>query len=98
MRSVTYSRGSAIHHDEPFVVRDALQDDRFADNPLVTYDPRVPFYAGVLLRVPSPTFRRLVALTLCPLMTQSEHKVKGEAMKERPHPPELSRRGHSARW
>ena len=32
------------------MVNDALQDDRFADNPVVVGDPHVRFYAGVPLR------------------------------------------------
>jgi ribonuclease BN (tRNA processing enzyme)/CheY-like chemotaxis protein len=40
----------AILGDAPLVVTDALQDDRFAENPAVVGDPRVRFYAGVPLK------------------------------------------------
>lgn len=42
--------GHAILSNEIFLVRDARIDPRFEDNPLVTDDPRVVFYAGIPVR------------------------------------------------
>jgi phosphoribosyl 1,2-cyclic phosphodiesterase/CheY-like chemotaxis protein len=39
----------AILDSAPLIVSDALQDDRFADNPVVVGDPHVRFYAGIPL-------------------------------------------------
>lgn len=44
--------GHAINQQEIMVVPDATLDDRFHDNPLVTGETNVRFYAGVPLRSP----------------------------------------------
>jgi serine/threonine-protein kinase len=43
--------GHCINHQDPLVVEDTLLDPRFSDNPLVTGDPFLRFYAGVPLLV-----------------------------------------------
>ncbi|HAA33166.1 MAG TPA: histidine kinase, partial [Cyanobacteria bacterium UBA8553] len=36
----------AILQTDPLIVPNALEDDRFSTNPLVTDDPKIRFYAG----------------------------------------------------
>jgi signal transduction histidine kinase/CheY-like chemotaxis protein len=48
-RSISFC-GHAIIEDNIFIIRDALCDPRFADNPLVAGEPHIRFYAGQPLK------------------------------------------------
>ncbi|MDN2482687.1 sensor domain-containing diguanylate cyclase [Vibrio astriarenae] len=43
--------GHAILNDDLFIIPDARQDPRFSDNPLVTGEPNIRFYAGYPLKL-----------------------------------------------
>lgn len=52
-RDVAFCAHAILTPDLPFVVPNALEDERFHDNPLVVGAPNVIFYAGIPIRHPS---------------------------------------------
>jgi EAL domain-containing protein (putative c-di-GMP-specific phosphodiesterase class I)/GGDEF domain-containing protein len=65
--------GHTILQRDPLIVNDALEDLRFADNPLVTGDPGVRFYAGF----PLITSNGFVLGSLCAI-SRRPHQLTSE--------------------
>jgi diguanylate cyclase (GGDEF)-like protein len=65
--------GHTILQRDPLIINDALLDPRFADNPLVTGDPQVRFYAGF----PLLTVNGFVVGSLCAI-SRRPHQLNEE--------------------
>jgi len=65
-----------VHQEKIMVIRDTLRDDRFADNPVVTGDMKIRFYAGYPLMVPSEVGGQVCIGTLCLLDQKSRYFSK----------------------
>lgn len=72
--------GHAILQEQSFVVEDAHVDERFADNPLVTGDPTVRFYAGY--PVHAPDGRRIGTLCLIDKKPRSFSASEEQTLKD----------------
>ena len=72
--------GHTMLGTEVFVIPDALEDERFADNPLVTDSPNIRFYAGC----PISSIEGYNLGTLCIIDTKPRHFTEDdlEALKD----------------
>lgn len=69
----------AIKQEDTFIVEDALADDRFKDNPLVTRGIRLRFYAGAPIL--SPTGQRLGTICVIDKRPKTLLPKQAEALK-----------------
>jgi diguanylate cyclase (GGDEF)-like protein len=67
--------GHAILSDDIMHIHDALEDARFADNPLVLGEPKIRFYAGCPLTVGSHKMGTLCLIDTRPRPFSSEEKL-----------------------
>lgn len=74
--------GHAILGDEIFIIPNAIEDERFADNPLVVNDPKIRFYAGCPLTVNG---HKMGTLCLIDPVARSFSAQDVEALKDLAH-------------
>lgn len=72
--------GHAIIEERAFIVEDTLKDPRFADNPLVTGEPHIRFYAGY--PVHGPGGQRIGTLCLINRMPRAFSPTDIEMLKD----------------
>lgn len=70
--------GHAILGNDVFIIPNAIEDERFADNPLVVNEPHIRFYAGCPLRAPDG--RKLGTLCIIDRRPRSFEKEDLEAL------------------
>jgi len=79
-REITFC-GHTILTNETFVVENTLDDDRFAENPVVEGETGVRFYAGVPLGIPSEEGTTVNIGTLC-ILDMKPRKLSQEQLEK----------------
>lgn len=75
-RDASFCTHAILEPEEILVVADALQDPRFASNPLVTGSPHIRFYAGVpLIGLAGQPIGTLCIIDRSPRAGLSEHEL-----------------------
>ncbi len=67
--------GHVVADREALVVENALEDERFADNPLVTDEPAIRFYAGAPLEVDGQVLGTLCVIDRKPRRMDAEERA-----------------------
>lgn len=75
-RDSSFCAHAILDSARPLIVPDALKDERFSDNPLVTGDPNIRFYAGAPLL--SPTGEALGSLCV---IDRKPHDISEQQVK-----------------
>ena len=73
-RDIAFCNHTITQTEGPLVVNDARRDDRFAENPLVTGDPEIVFYAGM----PLVTREGYALGSLCVIDHEPKHLDAGQ--------------------